>query len=168
MSPPSIVISGPLCAGKTTLAEGLRERGRKMVSARAVITRLAGQGELDRERLQRYGRQLEAERPGVWLLQAALACGEPLVLDSVRTNKQAHVARARLPGCRLIHLTAPHEIRRDRFSGRLGVVAEFDSIAATPLETEAASVAEIADTVIDTSLHDELETLKLALDVATG
>jgi len=166
MSPPSIVISGPLCAGKTTLAESLGKRGWRVLSARSVIARFAGRGELDREDLQRFGRQLEMERPGVWLLRAAVALGEPLVLDSVRTRKQAQIARTYLEGCRLIHLTARLEVRRDRFNGRMGDAHEFDSIATTSLETEAASVAEMADVVIDTSMHDERETLDLSLCIS--
>jgi hypothetical protein len=166
---PSLLLAGPLCAGKSSLAALLRPRGFTVVTALDAIERAAGRRGLSRDELQEVGAKLEAERPGAWLAEAALGVPWPVVLDSVRTPEQAREARNLLPGARVVHLTAPRLVRRARFEHRIqerpaDVAADFDVIAASPLELGADDLAESADLALDTGSIDPAQVLSRVLD----
>ena len=62
-----IVLSGPVCAGKTSLARALHKFGFRSVSTRALLLTFAPQDGLGRLELQHVGEQLDAERGGDWV-----------------------------------------------------------------------------------------------------
>lgn len=147
-----VVLTGPSCAGKSTLATKLMKAGWHVVTARTVIVRADPQGQSNREALQRRGAQLEQERPGRWLMEAAIEASRPVVVDAARTTAQVAAARELLPGCLVVHVRADESVRRSRFVGRadpsdLGV--EFDTLRVSPIEREAESLAHMADLVLD-------------------
>jgi cytidylate kinase len=163
----SIVLCGPLCAGKTTLAAGLSGRGLTQVTAIDAIEAQAGRSGLSRAELQRIGRELEASSPGRWLAEAAARATLPVVLDAARTADQVGAARHLLGGV-VVHLTASPDTRRDRFERRRPVrrsdaVACFDDLAASPLELGAEKMGAIADLAIDTENLTVEETLEAVL-----
>jgi dephospho-CoA kinase len=164
----SIVIAGPVCAGKTTLAREFELRGWRFVSARQVIAERGEASLLNRSILERLGRLLESTSPGVWLAEAAAERGEPVVLDSIRTDAQALATRNYLPGCVLVHLTAEREVRRERFMSRVtqGVDdkdREFSEIADSRLERTADNLAAAADLAIDTGVQSPSAIVRLVI-----
>lgn len=107
---------------------------------------------LTRGSLQRLGIRLEAERPGRWLIEAAVASPRPVVVDAAKTKAQVEVARALLHACLVVHLKAPARVRRSRFESRadptdLGV--GFADLRASGIEKEAEALWQLADVVVD-------------------
>lgn len=169
--PPSVVIAGPLCAGKTTLARGLESHGWRPVSARRVIAESVGASDLTRSELERVGRALETRQPGNWLASAAVRVGEPVVVDAVRTLAQLEATRDRLSNCLVVHLRASYGARRKRFEQRVARgecddSVEFDAIALTALERDVGRLVALADLVLDTSAHDAREVVSCVLGAA--
>jgi dephospho-CoA kinase len=138
----SFVLTGPLCAGKTTLAEWLGGRGWTVVTARQVLTDLAGRHALDRGALVRLGR---------WLAEVAAKARRPVVLDAARTRAQVREARRMLDEVLVVHLNAPTDVRRARFVARGSTAdpeASFEGLNSSPLEREAAELGVLADVVL--------------------
>jgi cytidylate kinase len=157
---PSIVLSGTMFSGKTTIAELLRDQwGYVVVSARAVLRQLSPDSLLTREALQQFGTALEKETDGSWLgaATAAVALEDPatqVVVDSARTRAQIHSVRQALPGVRHVHLTAPLDVLESRFASTTKGLVEppsFKGAIAHPVEREAASLGEIADVVLNSA-----------------
>jgi dephospho-CoA kinase len=147
----SFVLTGPLCAGKTTLAEWLGGRGWTVVTARQVLTDLAGRHALDRGALVRLGQELEDQRPGRWLAEVAAKARRPVVLDAARTRAQVREARRMLDEVLVVHLNAPTDVRRARFVARGSTAdpeASFEGLNSSPLEREAAELGVLADVVL--------------------
>lgn len=122
------------------------------VTARAVLAAVDPQAKLDRAELQQLGARLEAERPGSWLMEAAAAASRPAVVDAARTEAQVVAARTLLPGCLVVHLDAPVEVRRARFASRADPGDHgigFDALRASPLELEAEDLWRMADLILD-------------------
>jgi adenylosuccinate synthase len=155
-----IALSGPLCAGKSTLAACLRQhRGVEVITAREILATHGGDPN-DRRDLQRRGADLERTTKGRWLLDGvvdrlATASSVIQVVDSIRTTRQARLFRAHFTDVFLLHLTAAETILRERFlASAEGVVAgeaEIDRVFRHEVERDADSVRAFADAVIDTS-----------------
>ena len=140
------------------LATRLAKLGWHAVTARAVLAAVHPQAKLNREDLQQLGARLEAERPGSWLMEAAAAASRPAVVDAARTEAQVVAARSLLPGCLVVHLDAPVEVRRARFASRAdpsdrGI--EFDALRAGALEQEAEDLGRMADLTLDAGATPE-------------
>lgn len=154
IGPPRIVaLAGPVCAGKTTLANTLAKRfDAQVLAAREVIMK-ASSGGGDRRALQRAGRALEQRTQGRWLAEAAADLGaENLVVDAARTPDQARALLETARKAVLVYLAASEETCRRRYAERvdpadLGV--DFDRMVAgeLPLQPE---LRALADLVIDT------------------
>src|SRR5690242_10247517 len=113
-----VVISGPLYAGKSTLAAVLEENGYLVVSARGVLRDLAGESLATRRELQEFGSDLEARTRGAWLAEATAAAavpGTPIVVDAVRTVDQLHAVHAVLPEALHVHLEVTPAGQAKRF-----------------------------------------------------
>lgn len=165
--PPDVVLSGPLGAGKSALASELAKAGWEAVRARGVLDPHAT---LDRAALQQLGARLEAERPGSWLMEAAAATSRPAVVDAARTEAQVLAARTLLPGCLVVHLDAPLEVRRSRFARRADPADQevgFDALRASPLEQQAECLGRLADVILDARASPEA-LLELVLRSAAG
>jgi dephospho-CoA kinase len=167
-SGPSIVLAGPLCSGKTTLANGLAARGWTKVSARAAISAAAGlPADLGRDQLVAVGAELERTRPGIWLADFVARATTPVVVDSVRTLAQVDALVGTIPCARLVGVVADVATRRQRFQARgdaADVFAEFDAVAESQAEIEAMAVAQQLPTVIDTSRRTPGAVLQIVLD----
>jgi adenylosuccinate synthase len=107
-----IAISGPIRAGKTTLAYYLERRlGARVIRTREVLENEYGSDPNVRERreLQRLGEQLDRETAGTWVTSAVtrverrLEPRRSIVLDSVRVPEQVQRLKE-VPGFRVIHI----------------------------------------------------------------
>src|SRR4051794_32944445 len=99
----AIVLSGPVCAGKTTLAWNLAAAiGARPLTTRVLLAARSGESpeRLTRRRLQQLGEQFDTREGGQWVADAALALlatdptGGLTVIDSIRTTPQAHAVHA--------------------------------------------------------------------------
>jgi len=156
-----IVLSGPIVAGKSTLAAALEKRfGVIRFKTQNLI--LARKGtELDRAALQKAGEALDRETGGVWVAHdlsrpvTDLPDHARILVDSVRLATQVEGIR-RAFGQRVVHvhLTAPESVLSDRYAARITPMREFPTYAdvrADPTEAAIDTLAQIADIVIDTS-----------------
>jgi len=159
--PELVVLSGPTCAGKTSLAGRLagEMRGRMVQALRVIADESYGQV-LTRTESQAAGAELERTTRGRWLVDAvadALAGGAPVVLDSARTRAQLEGLQQLRPGRVLhVHLTADSTTRAKRFEARRAERetdkgSRFDDLAKDPIEREADELRLMADVVIDTT-----------------
>ncbi len=152
-----VALSGPLSAGKTTLAERFRrDRQALVVSARQILIGRGGSA-TDRSELQRRGAELEAQTHGSWLVEPVLdalksADNRLVIVDSVRTVAQAQSIKQKVPETILIHLTASEVELSRRFGAGLASGNESSpDVRNHPTETHAKKVARYAVLVIDTT-----------------
>jgi adenylosuccinate synthase len=155
-----IVLSGPLCAGKSTLAACLRQhRGAEVITAREILATLGGDPN-DRRDLQLRGAELERTTEGRWLLDGVVnrlvtASSVIQVVDSIRTTRQASLFRAQFIDVFLLHLTAAETVLRERFLASAEGVAAGEAttirVFSHEVERDADSVRTLADAVIDTT-----------------
>lgn len=176
-SPGSLVaISGPVCAGKSTLAAGLAGG----IGARILTTRLLiadhlkrAPDELTRGELQRAGEELDRQRGGAWVAEqiAGFARGDApvVVIDAARNAQQ--LAALRIEARTLhVHLTADSEVLARRYTERSLATPqlefpEFEELRINPTEAQVETLADLADLAIDTSHTDIEDTLRKVTNV---
>jgi adenylosuccinate synthase len=147
-----IILIGPVCAGKTTLALGLSTAlGADVVSARGVIKKvLPGRNRTD---LQTSGRELERRTGGHWLADAiGRIVGRSVVVDAARTVGQVQALIEMSSQVRIIYLEASEQSRRQRFQTRddpADSFQSFDQLIASelPLGRE---LKDMSDLVVET------------------
>jgi adenylate kinase family enzyme len=174
--PELIVVSGPSCAGKTSVSRRLADQlDGRVLEAIQVLAEQVGEEVLTRPQFQAAGVQLEGETRGRWLAAAApeaMERGQPLVVDSARTLSQVEALRDLRPEGRYhVPLTADPATRASRYEARRDVrqsdrSMEFEELAADPLEQAADNLKLKADLVVDTSdasLDDVVERVLKAL-----
>jgi adenylate kinase family enzyme len=167
-----VALSGPVGAGKTTLAEGLQT----LLHARIFRTRdllMQRAGPVGRKALQRIGGELDQWEGSAWVSRPALQVRleldleRPLVVDAVRTAEQ--LSALRLGACVLhIHLTAADAVLIDRYELRRQIDPAFEytpyaSIRADPTELAVHELANVAQLVVDTGVLDIEETRRQVL-----
>lgn len=161
---------GPTCAGKTTLASALVDRGWRLIAVGDLIAAAAG-GEDNREILVAYGEQLERDRPGQWLAEQLRAAPPGLVLDAIRTEPQlVEVLKVRPAGALVLGLHASDAERRRRFALRRGtrdVRASFDALARTHAELAAVELARRCPHNLDTGESAPAQVLAAMLKLLT-
>ncbi len=155
-----IILSGPLCAGKSSLAGCLqRRRGGTIITAREILAGL-GSDPNNRADLQARGAELERATSGRWLLDGVIAklpqrLTGTSVVDSVRTTGQAELFRSRFVDSIVIHLTAVEDVLRQRFlatdEGKAIGEQGMRRVFRHPVERGADDVRALADIVIDTT-----------------
>jgi RNase adaptor protein for sRNA GlmZ degradation len=117
-----------------------------------------GGADWDRRRLQREGADLDRRTRGTWLmryLETRSDLTERLIVDAVRTRRQAEPILNAALGARLIFLGASEDTRRRRYTlaqrtDPLKRPTGFDEAMAHPTETQAAELRSMAHFVIET------------------
>ncbi|TPG17161.1 adenylosuccinate synthetase [Pedococcus bigeumensis] len=171
-----VVLSGPVAAGKSSLAAGLKVE----YSARVVRTRLLLQerfaalhqaGDLNERRaLQEFGEHLDGQDGGAWLAEdvTTVAQGdEPLVvIDSVRVLGQIEALRERF-GRRVWHVhlfssdvgELADRYDRRRTESELHELGSYRAVQENRTESEVPSLAQHADLVLDTHRNTQADIL---------
>jgi adenylosuccinate synthase len=155
-----ILLSGPVAAGKSTLAAALVERHALVhLKTQDFIRSLRGT-KLDRTELQKAGESLDKKSKGDWVRDALVrelqACPEnaQVVLDSVRTAEQVRGVREGFGAMVVhVHLTAPVRALQRRFASRRGKMSEpksYESVRQDATEKRIGELEDIADVLIDT------------------
>lgn len=155
-----ILLSGPVAAGKSTLAATLIERyGIRLLKTRQLIQSIS-KTKIERGALQKAGRDLDLKTGGKWVGDALvkecakLPDGCTVLVDSVRIRGQVESIRDAF-GERVthVHLTSKEKELARRYSLRASQVKElktYKQVRSDPTEAQVESLAEIADILIDT------------------
>jgi adenylosuccinate synthase len=171
-----VAISGPVCAGKSTLAAGLRSAtGAPILTTRLLIADHLGRApdELTRGELQRAGEELDEERGGAWVAEcvADLSRGNAslMVVDAVRNAEQLAALRAKA-GTLHVHLSADPDVLAARYAERRLANPQleftgFEDLRANPTEAQVEGLADLADLAIDTARADAEATLRKVTNV---
>jgi adenylosuccinate synthase len=160
-----LAISGPIRAGKTTLAENvLQAVPAALLRTRDVLLAYRGRSG-DRRDLQELGRSLDGATGGRWVLEATEALGgadgETIIVDAVRIAPQLDALRSRF-GVVHVHLTAPLAILRKRWGNQPGRLS-YEDLRADPTEAQVESLATLADLVVNTGTTGVPETSHVVL-----
>ena len=163
-----IILSGPSCTGKSSLARAIEAAiGAQVVNARALLEEL--RGVRLRAELQEAGSAIEASTGGAWLAAAvkpAMASTSPVVVDSARTMRQLAALRAVSGHTMHASLVADLPVRKQRYAAR-GDVADrdldFERMMAGEDESDLTSLASVADLTINTSDLTAAEVLEVVL-----
>lgn len=154
------MLSGPIAAGKSSLAERLVSRfGVIRFKTQDMIRTLEGTS-LNRAQLQQAGERLDKRTRGKWVARelarpiTELSDTARILVDSVRLESQIEGIRQAF-GQRVVHvhLTAPKEELARRYASRQSAMEElptYEAARSDPTEHEIDTLADIADVVIDT------------------
>ena len=158
-----ILLSGPVCAGKTTLCDCFVDRFRAHpVKTKDILATLGPKIERERGAMQEQGELLDTRTKGQWVRDAvareANAVDENalIVVDAVRIMPQIEAIR-RAYGARVfhVHLTAIKSVLEKRYARKqkLKGFKEFDSyeqLTASKVEESIGDLANPADVVVQT------------------
>lgn len=155
-----ILLSGPVSAGKTTLARALAET---LQTVRLISSRRILEGALDSEKptrkaLQMLGERLDRETGGRWLVDAVLedAASEPvLVIDAVRTKEQIELLRTEAAPTLHVHVHAAAYVLAARYETRRAAQPElelpsYESVLLDRTEAHVPQLISDADLSLDT------------------
>lgn len=158
-----VVLSGPVSAGKTTLASRLRDRfGAIHLKTSTLLEELAeGRVPLERGAMQRFGARLDTQTGGKWVAEdlvpriTNLPEDAVVVIDAARIADQIDALRAGLPRQVVhVHLTAPRDALERRYAQRpktrFKERATYAEVLANPTERRVPKLKSDADVVIDT------------------
>ena len=160
-----VVLSGPICAGKSTLAEKLCSRYRaQIIKTRDLIKQQLPKVEEERGALQRAGEKLDRVDGGAWVKNALVRLIEAIqggatptglyVIDSVRISGQLEAIRqAYGTSVHHIHLNAPDAELESRYAGRGPKTKEYASYAdvrRSRTERNVGALEKLADVVVAT------------------
>lgn len=157
-----ILLSGPVSAGKSTLAKSLADRfGCKVLRTQELIRAAEPTVANERSALQRAGEALDRRTKGTWVGQAlskvtpTLPDDSLVIVDSIRVREQAAAVRQAF-GPRVIHLhlSAPESVLKSRYGKRRSKIKElatYELVRSNPTEARIEDLAAIADVVIDTA-----------------
>jgi adenylosuccinate synthase len=160
-----IVLSGPVSAGKSTVANLLRERyGAQIVRTREFIRERVTRVKDERRALQRAGERLDRIDNGAWVreglvrvIETAQAGTTPtglFVVDSVRIPGQIEAIRQAFgPAVHHVHLYAEDNELRERYrqkGERTQELPEYNAVQKNKTERGVADLAKLADLVVAT------------------
>ena len=160
-----VVLSGPVSAGKSTLARLLHERyGAHSVRTREFIKKRLPRVKDERRALQRAGERLDRADNGAWVreglvgvIEAAQAGTTPtgmFVVDSVRIPGQIEAIRqAYGPAVHHVHLYAEDDELRHRYAQkgeRTRELPEYREVQKNKTERGIVELAKLADLVVAT------------------
>lgn len=170
--PRIVVLSGPVGAGKSTLARGLAERyeARHIRTQDLMRDHAEATGEslpAERHALQDYGERLDAETAGKWVadrVAEVVAIDDDhalFIVDAGRLKAQVDHLRTAFPTrVTHIHVQAPREVLSRRYSERvsdLQELASYDEVVANATEAAVTTLADDADASIDSDRCTELD-----------
>jgi adenylosuccinate synthase len=162
-----VAISGPVGAGKSTLARGLTDRydGRHLSTKELIRTHARTVGDVlpdERRALQDYGDTLDAQTDGSWIARAAAQyvskeAGMGLVIvDAVRIQRQIDALREAF-GADVVHLHlySSEEVLARRYANRGGTsglveLSSYADVAANATEAAVHELIRDADVAINT------------------
>jgi len=156
-----VLLSGPICSGKSTLAEGLVGRYRAVpYKTHELIQTLRPKVPSERVALQRAGDALDRSTQGRWVQKAlerrldSLPAESIVVIDAVRITSQIDGIREAFPArVYHIHLTASGDVLAKRYASKNSQVTEvssYDQVRINRTERNVEDLAEIADIVVKT------------------
>jgi adenylosuccinate synthase len=160
-----VVLSGPVSAGKSTLASLLRGRyGAHVVRTREFIKERNARVKDERRALQRAGERLDRADNGAWVreglvrvIESAQAGATPtgmFVVDSVRIPGQIEAIRqAYGPAVHHVHLYAEDDELQQRYAekgARTRELPEYREVRKNKTEREIVELAKLADLVVAT------------------
>lgn len=158
-----VVLSGPVAAGKTTLAGQLVKRfGAVPFKTSALLEQHAeGHVALERTAMQEFGERLDRRTDGTWVAYDLVPEINKLnentivVIDSVRIAGQIEALRRGLPRQIVhVHLRASREVLERRYRrrrrSRFAEKATYQEVLDNPTEEQVPTLVEDADIVIDT------------------
>jgi cytidylate kinase len=156
----ALLLSGNIGVGKTSVAKELGQiTVAEVVSVRQVLRELLGVAGDDREEFQRRGAELDRRTGGRWLLHYLQETHpqSDLVLDAVRTRRQALPILNEEVDSRLVFLEAGLDIRRQRYrraalSDRVKASVSFERAMEHPTELEAIEMRGFAHLVLATDV----------------
>ena len=168
-----VLLSGPVSAGKTSLARELARRYRfRRLATRDLILRRLPATSLTRRAMQRAGYRLDVETGGAWVADGLAAFmrksrANRIVIDSVRIEPQIDAVRSHASeGVVHVHLTAPLAVLAVRYKNKGKAIKElssYDQVLKDPTEEQVSNLATRADMLIDTSV---VTTSQAAAEVA--
>jgi len=172
-----VAVSGPIGAGKSTLAQRLAGRygGRRISTRELIVAHAEAAGEAppdDRRAFQEYGEALDQQHRGHWVSEAAallVAQQEEVqlvIVDAVRTKDQVEALRdAFSVAVTHVHVHAPDEVLSDRYRRRgstpgMSELGSYREAIQSAPELEAHNLLADADIAIDTQRcnEDDVET----------
>jgi adenylosuccinate synthase len=170
-----VLLSGRVCAGKTTLARRLTATFANKFEVKHVKTfdflkRLGSEVELQRTAMQDFGEKLDRQTGGAWVCKELLRDagnyeGDAIVLiDSVRILGQIEAFREAY-GKRVIHIHLDANIAvlekryTKRNSNELKELASYDEVQQNRTERNVPKLAKVADVVIWTDRCTEEDVL---------
>ena len=168
-----IVLSGSICAGKSSLARALeREFDVEVISTRELISQRFSDGATDRAKLQAQGSNLDDSTNGQWIadelakwLVRERADSQLVCVDAVRDERQIDALRAVYPTALVhLHLEADVDVRESRYAPR-NETTPFDAASADRVEQNVHRLRDIADVCIDTNRRTPEDTLAIAAAV---
>lgn len=160
-----VLLSGPICSGKSSLAHLLKQRHQaEIVKTRDLIRTLKPTVKEERGALQRAGEALDRQDGGKWVStalarfieerQSSSGSGQLFVVDSVRIISQVNALRDAFGSSIYhIHLTASDEELARRYTERHGRTQEFSSyleVRQSKTERGIEKLAPLADTFVET------------------
>ena len=156
-----VVFSGPVAAGKTTVAFLLKTRYGARIRRTSDLVRESLGGSADRDELQRGGAALDSRSGGRWVADATAQyvleegigdSDEVVILDSARRAAQLAALRDAF-GSRLVHVhitASPEKLEANyKRRRRKGDPADYATVTSDPIEAGVATLAQDADLVID-------------------
>lgn len=164
-----VLLSGPVCAGKSTLAQHLVSvHGATHFKTQHFLRKIGPNVFAERESYQRLGERLDTKTNGAWVRDALLSvlAENPsdefddalIIIDAVRIIGQIDALRS-IFGRKVfhIHLTAPFPILKSRYQkrvrqkkGDLQELTSYERVRENRTERKVEKLALIADVVVDT------------------
>lgn len=163
-----IVLSGPVSAGKTTLARRLKDRygANHYKTSELLEARAEGKVPLERTAMQEFGEELDEGTSGAWVAEDLVPKINDLdddavvVIDAVRILSQIEALRRGF-GRQVVHvhLTADESELEKRYKRRpktrFQEKATYKEVLENPTESKVSELAKDADIIIDTGLNTE-------------
>jgi chloramphenicol 3-O-phosphotransferase len=162
-----IAISGPVSAGKSSVATALRRYlGAECISTgKILIGEFSGVGDaaVPRKQLQTLGEDLDLETKGLWVAAAVrrrlprLRFDTILVVDAVRVRDQIEALRA-IEGIRVLHIHVHAYLwtLKKRYeaeaAAKKGELSSYDDVRANKTEKRVHELIGVADLCLNTSL----------------